>query len=186
MNWGGLRGAIALALVLSLPSNFADRDLFRLMAFGVVLFTLLVQSTTMRPLIRKLGIITRNPLHVEYEKRHARLASLRAALSHLENRHQEGLLSTHAWELLQPEFDDRIKAYGDKVRQAFISAPELEAEEMEIARREALRAQRSALLGLLRDGIISQDVFDELGMDIDMELGKESPTTVALQEERKK
>ena len=175
MNWGGLRGAIALALVLSLPSGFADRDLFRLMAFGVVLFTLLAQSTTMRPLIRKLGIITRNPLHLEYERRHARLTSMRAALNHLEQRHKEGLLSSHAWELLQPVFDKRVRDYREEVRQAIKSAPDLEAEELEIARREALRAQRSALLDLLRDGVISQDIYDELGIEIDMELGQESP-----------
>jgi CPA1 family monovalent cation:H+ antiporter len=186
LNWGGLRGAITLALVLSLPANFADRDLFRLMAFGVVLFTLLAQSTTMRPLIRKLGIITRDPLHIEFEKRHARLASLRAALSHLDSRHREGLLSTHAWEALQPEFDRRIESYGDEVRQALKSAPDLEAEEMDIARREALRAQRSALLGLLRDGVISQDVYEELGIEIDTELGKESPDPVTVQEDPKK
>lgn len=186
LNWGGLRGAITLALVLSLPANFADRDLFRLMAFGVVLFTLLAQSTTMRPLIRKLGIITRDPLHIEFEKRHARLASLRAALSHLDSRHREGLLSTHAWEALQPEFDRRIESYGDEVRQALKSAPDLEAEEMDIARREALRAQRSALLGLLRDGVISQDVYEELGIEIDTELGKESLEQFPLPEDLKK
>ena len=186
LNWGGLRGAITLALVLSLPSNFADRDLFRLMAFGVVLFTLLAQSTTMRPLIRKLGIITRNPLNIEYEKRHARLTSLKVALGHLEDRHQEGLLSTHAWELLQPEFDNRVKEYGDEVRKVLKSAPTLEAEELDIARREALRAQRSSLVGLLRDGVISQDVYDELGIEIDMELGKESPSPVPTQENPKK
>ena len=62
LNWGGLRGAIALALALSLPAALGpDRDLIRIMAFGVVLFTLLVQSTTMEPLVRKLGIVTRNP-----------------------------------------------------------------------------------------------------------------------------
>ena len=50
LNWGGLRGAIALALVLSLPASLgADRELMKLMAFGVVLFTLLVQSTTISP-----------------------------------------------------------------------------------------------------------------------------------------
>lgn len=186
LNWGGLRGAITLALALSLPSNFADRDLFRLMAFGVVLFTLLAQSTTMRPLIRRLGIITRKPLQAEYEKRHARLTSLRAALSHLERRHQEGLLSTHAWELLQPELDNRVQAYGDEVRQALKSVPDIEAEELDTARREALRAQRSALHGLLRDGVISQDVFDELSIEIDMELGKESLAPVPMQEEAEK
>ena len=49
------------------------------MAFGVVLFTLLVQSVTMSPLIRKLKIITRSDAQIEYELRHARLAALRSA-----------------------------------------------------------------------------------------------------------
>jgi monovalent cation:H+ antiporter, CPA1 family len=174
VNWGGLRGAIALALALSLPPEFADRDLFRLMAFGVVLFTLLAQSTTMGLLIRKLGIITRKPSQVAYEKGHARLVSMQAALSHLDRRHQEGLLSSHAWDLLRPEFESKLKDFGDEVRQTLRSAPDLEAEELDTARREGLRAQRSALLGLLRDGVVSQETYEELGMEIDGELGKAS------------
>jgi monovalent cation:H+ antiporter, CPA1 family len=56
--WGGLRGAICLALVLSLPSAIGPiRDQLQVMAFGVVLFTLLIQSTTMRPLVKALRII---------------------------------------------------------------------------------------------------------------------------------
>ena len=178
LNWGGLRGAIALALVLGLPSNFPGRNQFHLMAFGVVLFTLLVQSTTMRPLIRRLGIITRNPSQVEFEKRHARLTTMRAALNHLEHRHKEGLLSTHAWETLRPEYDRQIVIYTDEARQSLKDAPDLEAEELDTARREALRAQRSALLGLFRDGIISQEVFSELGVEIDTKLGMEGISPV--------
>jgi CPA1 family monovalent cation:H+ antiporter len=184
MNWGGLRGAIALALVLSLPPNFANRDQFRLMAFGVVLFTLLVQSTTMRPLIRRLGIIIRDPSQVEYEKHHARLTAMRAALNHLEHRHKEGLLSTHTWETLRPEYEKQVLTFGDEVRQTLKAAPDLEAQELDTARREALRAQRSALLGLFRDGIISQEVFSELGVEIDIKLGMEdlSPVVEAKEE----
>ena len=57
--WGGLRGAISLALVLTLAEeNFAPEvvDTVLLMTFGVVLFTLLVQGTTMSTLISKLGL----------------------------------------------------------------------------------------------------------------------------------
>ncbi len=83
--WGSLRGAISLALALSLPAAMGgERDLLRVMAFGVVLFTLLVQSTTMRPLIRRLHIITRSEAQVEYEMRHARLAALRTADTRLD------------------------------------------------------------------------------------------------------
>ncbi|MGZ6271399.1 MAG: cation:proton antiporter [Candidatus Limnocylindrales bacterium] len=44
--WSGLRGAIAVALALSLPAETPDRALLQGIVFGIVLFTLLVQGTT--------------------------------------------------------------------------------------------------------------------------------------------
>ncbi len=46
MFWGGLRGAVSVALALSLPRDFPQRELVQEITFGVVLFTLLVQGTT--------------------------------------------------------------------------------------------------------------------------------------------
>jgi monovalent cation:H+ antiporter, CPA1 family len=55
--WGGLRGAVALAAVLSLPTDFPYRDQLLAMTYGVVLFTLLVQGLTIAPLGRRLGVL---------------------------------------------------------------------------------------------------------------------------------
>lgn len=55
--WGGLRGAIAIALVLSLPDNLPYRLTVQTVVFALVLFTLLVQGTTVGILVRKLGIV---------------------------------------------------------------------------------------------------------------------------------
>ncbi len=168
LAWGGLRGALSLALALSLPDSFGpDRSLLRTMAFGVVLFTLLVQAPTLKPLIRRLGIVLRNPEQVEYEKRHARLTALRSAESHLERRYREGLLSTYTWETLRPKLQEQLALLAEAVRESLRSAPTLEAEEMDIARREILRAQRSAFMGLLQDGVISNEVYENLAAEID-------------------
>ena len=51
--WGGLRGVIALALALSLPVELDYWYTVQSMVFGVVLFSLLVQSTTSGALIRR-------------------------------------------------------------------------------------------------------------------------------------
>lgn len=56
MFWGGLRGAVAIALVLSLSPDFPFRDLIAAMAVGVVIFSLVAGGLTMGPLIRKLGL----------------------------------------------------------------------------------------------------------------------------------
>ncbi len=44
--WAGLRGAVAVAMALSLPEDFPERALLQQITFGVVLFTLFVQGTT--------------------------------------------------------------------------------------------------------------------------------------------
>jgi CPA1 family monovalent cation:H+ antiporter len=44
--WGGLRGAVAVAMALALPADVPQRALLQEITFGVVLFTLLVQGTT--------------------------------------------------------------------------------------------------------------------------------------------
>jgi monovalent cation:H+ antiporter, CPA1 family len=54
--WSGLRGAIAVALALSLSPDVPDRAQIQQVAFGVVLFTLAVQATTAEQLIERLGI----------------------------------------------------------------------------------------------------------------------------------
>jgi CPA1 family monovalent cation:H+ antiporter len=55
--WGGLRGALALALVLGLPRGVPQREAIVTVAFAVVAFSVVVQGLTIGPLMRRLGII---------------------------------------------------------------------------------------------------------------------------------
>jgi CPA1 family monovalent cation:H+ antiporter len=55
--WGGLRGALALALVLSLPGRVPMRDEIVLVTFFVVAFSIVVQGLTMPPVLRRLGFL---------------------------------------------------------------------------------------------------------------------------------
>ena len=50
--WGGLRGALALALALAVPATVAERNAIIVTAFVVVAFSILVQGLTMPLLIR--------------------------------------------------------------------------------------------------------------------------------------
>lgn len=50
--WSGLRGAVAVALALSLPADFPQRGLVQTITFGIVLFTLIVQGGTINRVVR--------------------------------------------------------------------------------------------------------------------------------------
>jgi monovalent cation:H+ antiporter, CPA1 family len=56
MNWTGLRGAVATALALSIPEGTPNRELLQGIAFGIVLFTLIVQGTTAERVLRWAGV----------------------------------------------------------------------------------------------------------------------------------
>jgi CPA1 family monovalent cation:H+ antiporter len=56
MWWGGLKGGLAIAIVLSVPTDLPGRDLLLNLTLGMVLFSLLINAPTIRPLIKKLGI----------------------------------------------------------------------------------------------------------------------------------
>lgn len=55
--WGGLRGALALALALGLPPTVPHYEEIVSVSFAVVAFSLFAQGLTMNPLLRKLGEI---------------------------------------------------------------------------------------------------------------------------------
>src|SRR5215208_3352794 len=175
--WGGLRGAITLELALGLPETgplAPARDSLQAMAFGVVLFTLLAQGSSTSWIVRRLKLIQRSEYQEEYELRHARFVAGRAAHDYLRRMTQHGLLSEHTWQKLSPLIQKQNDALVDAVREVMISDPAVEAEELDTARREALRAQRSALRGLLRDGVISESSYALLLDEVDSALMQEN------------
>ncbi len=57
MFWGGLRGALALALALALPEDMPQREAIVTASFAVVAFSIFAQGLTLTPLLRKFGEI---------------------------------------------------------------------------------------------------------------------------------
>lgn len=171
--WGGLRGAISLALALSLPATLADRELLRIMAFGVVLFTLLAQGTTMQLLLRRLGLIQRGEAELEYERRHGRLMAARAARERVAQLYQAGTIAAPTWEYLAPQLDRQIAQTLQAQEEWLCDHPVLRAEERDDARREGLRAERAMLTSLHNDGVLSEHIYSELVSEVDAALQAE-------------
>lgn len=169
--WGGLRGAIALTLALSLPPDLGpQRETVILMTFGVVLFSIVGQGFSMDRLLLRLKVLIRTEEQLEYESRQARALATRAGYEHIQRLSEDGLISLHTWETLQPIMKGRMDALSAAIQETLHDFPELEAQEMITARREMLRAQRGMLATLRRDGVVSEGTYEELVAEVDAAL----------------
>lgn len=174
LYWGGLRGAISLALVLSLPA-IPGLPLERLqaMAFGVVLFTLLVQGFSMERLTKWLKLVRQSEWYDEYKRRHARYVAAQNSHEYLQRLAQRGGLSPYTWSHISPMLKRQRDALREAIAEVFKADPTIEADELDYARREALRVQRNVLLDLFHDGVISEETYTELVGEIDHALTTE-------------
>ncbi|MBI9046351.1 MAG: Na+/H+ antiporter [Anaerolineaceae bacterium] len=174
--WGGLRGAISLALVLSLPESLPYREQLQAMAFGVVLFSILIEGSTMGTIINRLGIAKINPIHAQYKLKQAQAIALQAAQNRLQKMNKEGLLSDPTWEIIKPSFNKRIANLADAIGEMLIKDTSLQDEELVTACREALNVQRTTYSQLMRENLITEESYNQLVAQIDA--GIENPDAV--------
>jgi CPA1 family monovalent cation:H+ antiporter len=83
ISWSGMRGIVSVAAALALPAAFPYRDLILLVAFSVVLGSLVIQGLTLKPLLRWLDLKDGDPVGQEVTA--ARERALRAALASFKN-----------------------------------------------------------------------------------------------------
>jgi CPA1 family monovalent cation:H+ antiporter len=165
--WGGLRGAVAMALALSLPETLASRELLEVMAFGYVLFSLVVQGLTIHPLLNALGMTHIGGKRREYEEHRGRIAMGQAALDALECMNEEQALSGPICEQIRDVYTSKIDQEWEYLRALIIDEPSLVNDNVNLVQREIINRQKQALLRLVRRGIISEQVSSQLSADID-------------------
>ncbi len=113
--WGGLRGAVSLALVLSVPFNlpngqgFPHRSLLQLLAFGVVGVSLLLQGLTMGPFIRLLGLARETDAGDNLASVRARLHAVEGTLLALEHEYEQGEIGSLHYERLKRAYQTDLE-----------------------------------------------------------------------------
>ncbi|MFN2188274.1 MAG: cation:proton antiporter, partial [Candidatus Promineifilaceae bacterium] len=174
MFWGGLRGAISLALALSLTGATFGAEVANellLMTFAVVLFTLLVQGTTITALLSALGL-TDKPEHLKKQQyQQAMLYSTRAGKRELDRLYDDGIISAEIWEAMSEVYATEVRHQNKELRDLLHDYPELEQAMILQAREDLLRAERTALSDAVRRGLISEDVYHQLIRETDLSVG---------------
>ncbi len=171
ITWGGLRGAISLALALSITIELGyfepdTVETIQTMTFGVVLFTLLVQGTTISSIIKKLGLANKSKVEVTRQRHQATIKITRSAQKQIDALVAKGDLFEDMGESLKRAHQEEIDANLASLREHFTQNPELEVAMLMQARHRVLAAERSALSVLVRDSSVDSNVAAEIALEL--------------------
>jgi len=168
--WGGLRGAIPMALVLGLGTDFPFRSELLLITFGVVLFSLLVQGLSIKNLIRKLGLANEGSILSEHGRLASQVLAVEAAIKELNHLRNNKTLSSYTYERLKEEYRERLDDIEGQLKILNESEIVLSQTLENKARIQALYAEKSALQEAMRTGMLDDKDLQELSVRIDHEL----------------
>jgi CPA1 family monovalent cation:H+ antiporter len=156
--WGGLRGSVAIALVLSVPNNLPEKPMMIDVIFGVTLFTLLVQGLTMSGLLNKLNLISDQSLQQEYSELVARQVALQKIKNYLEKLE---VLPTADPEYYQKEMSlvtGQLASIGNQMGTMLKEYPELREFTREKIREKLLDIEADAYANLISLGALNKNL----------------------------
>ncbi|HVB38610.1 MAG TPA: Na+/H+ antiporter [Vicinamibacterales bacterium] len=170
--WGGLRGSLSIALVLSLPTALPGRSQLVVMIFGTVIFSLLAQGLTLSPLLRWLGLgrpeVGREER--EYEFLQGQLLADTAALVELEDLRRRGMITGRLYEALKANLAAAHPQMRERLQQLDQKDFALEHQQFRRVKRHLLDVKKARLSELVRQGLLSPMRYDELNQLVDEEL----------------
>jgi CPA1 family monovalent cation:H+ antiporter len=121
-----LRGSVSIALALSVPEVFPERQKIIAIVFGVVLFTLLVQGLTTKALLEKLGLLSNQELRQQYLEAIAQRVALNRVVKYLSevsgDRKIEPEFSNH----LVSQLQEKLNLLQAEINQMYDRSPELQ------------------------------------------------------------
>jgi CPA1 family monovalent cation:H+ antiporter len=174
MFWGGLRGAVAIALAMSLPPHFPYRWQIIDFTFGVTLFTLLVNGTTMGWLIRKLGLDKPSPVHALMGA-YASVTADRAALARLDAFRPASRGSAEALMRLRAGYAAKTEAAEARVVDLRQALGDQREQRRQLLWLRAFAIQRGVYRTRFEDGILGLESLHEL--EWELENARFDPTT---------
>lgn len=170
LTWGGLRGALSMVLVLGLPMELPHRPLLISVTFGVVILSILIQGTTMSPLLRRLGLVGAAGDAAERDALRGQLKAGRAALAEVEQMAHQHVFADGVVARIRGDYEKKVAEVQAKIASLHEDAASVFEEELVAARRQALIAEKDALLDAHRSGEIGDASYEHLLADVDARL----------------
>lgn len=168
--WGNLKGALSMALVMSLPENVPYRRELLVTIFGVVLFSLLIPGVTMGKFLSLLGIGKKDEAEAAFEAQRGTLLGLRTALSELEQLYAHGRISAMLYGQQKNHYQARIEQVERELTEMVDANESLEVLQNNSIHRHLLMAQKSSYREAFRSGLLSESAAHDLIRDVNNEL----------------
>lgn len=170
LTWGGLRGALPMVLVLSLPKTLPYRDLLVSMTFGVALLSILLHGLTMPGLLRWLSIVRVGADRTGYEVRAGRLQAAVAGLRELDRMSELRAASPAILDKLHAEYSQLVENAEQDLRKVAVNGDELQARDLRRIRRHLLDSERDRVTQAFHHGTLGRESLQRLLADIDARL----------------
>ena len=167
--WGGVRGALAMALALAIPKEYEYRDIILIMTFGVVGFSLIVQGLSIGKLLQMLHIGGRDKNLEKYELEKGKLIAINGASQELENMYKDALVSTHVYHLLA-EYTLKDMDKAKELIEELAKSPNVKDYEFKTSLKRLLLKQKDSIQESMKHGIISLAVGEQLINSINKEI----------------
>jgi CPA1 family monovalent cation:H+ antiporter len=151
--WGGMHGALSLALVLSLPPTFPYRNQILAMTFGAVAFTIGVQGLTIKPLLQFLGIATSK--EDDYECARVRQLAVGSACAELDLMLRSHLISYPVYERFHRELEEQLAQVKSEIIEIYRKDETRASEEVRLATLRLVTAEKSSIEQAVQNGLIS-------------------------------
>lgn len=162
--WGGLRGSVSIALALSVPAILPDREEIIATVFGVVLFTLLVQGLTIKPLLEWFNLLGQ-PLQQEFSEAIARLLALRRVLQHLDQSGDRPAIEPEFYRYQESLIKGEILRLEEAIDTLQDEHPDLRTFAAEQFKLELLAVEADTYAELVRAGQLNRELAPFLQQD---------------------
>ncbi|MDP5272775.1 Na+/H+ antiporter [Chengkuizengella axinellae] len=160
-NWGGLKGSLSIALALSLDADFPGREDILVLTFGVVLFSLVIQGLTIKPLVNFLGVTKTMESSLAYERTLSEIHQATAGRNAIEEMKSEATISPVIYTKLDNEYQGKLDALHKKLEHLYKEFPKLQEDQMTSARKKSLYAEYEAVEELAKQHLISGEIAEE-------------------------
>ena len=156
--WGGLRGSVSIALVLSVPNDLPQRDSTIAIVFGVVLFTLLVQGLTTKPLLSNLNLLGEGPLKTTYIEATARQVAFQRVLDRLEDCENREDIDPEFYRYQRKLVEGQLATQQEVLAKLQQEHPQLRSLAAERFQRELLEIEEETYAELVRAGRLNVEL----------------------------